>query len=63
MSIADKQNREEATEALKAKIVAQLAPSFEGREKEITGAYRALTKKLVRQKILRRQGADRRPRA
>ena len=29
-----------------------LAPSFEGREKEITGAFRALTKKLVRQKIL-----------
>ena len=27
-------------------------PQFEGREKEITGAYRALTKKLVRQKIL-----------
>ena len=37
---------------LKAKIVAQLAGQFEGREKEITGAYRALTKKLVRQKIL-----------
>ena len=28
------------------------AGQFEGREKEITGAYRALTKKLVRQKIL-----------
>src|SRR5829696_6485206 len=27
-------------------------PPFEGREKEITGAYRALTKKLVRQRIL-----------
>ena len=52
MSIADKQTREEATEALKAKIVASLAPSFEGREKEISGAFRALTKKLVRQKIL-----------
>ncbi len=52
MSIADKHDREEATEALKAKIVADLAPDFAGREKEITGAYRALTKKLVRQKIL-----------
>ncbi len=30
----------------------QLTGQFEGREKEITGAYRALTKKLVRQKIL-----------
>ena len=52
MSIADKQNREESTEVLKDKIKSQLAPEFEGREKEITGAYRALTKKLVRQKIL-----------
>jgi polyribonucleotide nucleotidyltransferase len=52
MSIADKQTREESTETLKAEIVSQLAGQFEGREKEITGAYRALTKKLVRQKIL-----------
>ncbi len=52
MSIADKQDREEATEALKAKVVEQLASQFQGREKEITGAYRSLTKHLVRQKIL-----------
>ncbi len=52
MSIADKQEREEATEALKDKVKEQLAGQFEGREKEISGAYRALTKKLVRQKIL-----------
>jgi polyribonucleotide nucleotidyltransferase len=52
MSIADKQDREEATDALKARIVAQLSEQFAGREKEISGAYRALTKKLVRQKIL-----------
>ena len=52
MSIADKQNREESTEVLKDKIKSQLSAEFEGREKEITGAYRALTKKLVRQKIL-----------
>ena len=52
MSIADKQDREEATDALKARVVGQLAGSFEGREKEISGAFRALTKKLVRQKIL-----------
>ena len=52
MSIADKQDREEATDALKARVVEQLAGSFEGREKEIGGAFRALTKKLVRQKIL-----------
>ena len=52
MSIADKQTREQATDTLKSTIVERLAPRFEGREKEITGAYRALTKKLVRQRIL-----------
>jgi polyribonucleotide nucleotidyltransferase len=52
MSIADKQAREQAGDSLKNKIVERLAPQFEGREKEITGAYRALTKKLVRQRIL-----------
>ena len=52
MSIADKQTRELAADTLKTKIFERLAPQFEGREKEITGAYRALTKKLVRQRIL-----------
>ena len=52
MSIADKPTREQATDTLKTKILERLAPQFEGREKEITGAYRALTKKLVRQRIL-----------
>ena len=52
MSIADKQTREESTETLKDTIKSQLSEQFEGREKEISGAYRALTKKLVRQKIL-----------
>jgi polyribonucleotide nucleotidyltransferase len=52
MSIADKQAREHAADNLKNTIVERLAPQFEGREKEITGAYRALTKKLVRQRIL-----------
>jgi polyribonucleotide nucleotidyltransferase len=52
MSIADKLAREQAADTLKTKILERLAPQFEGREKEITGAYRALTKKLVRQRIL-----------
>ena len=52
ISIADKQTREQAGDTLKSKIVERLAPQFEGREKEIAGAYRALTKKLVRQRIL-----------
>src|SRR6185436_13621025 len=45
MSIADKQSREQAADTLKNSLVERLAPRFEGREKEITGAYRALTKK------------------
>ena len=52
MSIADKQTREQAADTLKTKIFERLAPQFEGREKEIAGAYRALTKELVRQRIL-----------
>jgi len=55
MSIADKQDREQSTEALKAKLVGQLSESFAGREKEISGAFRSLTKKLVRSKILTEQ--------
>jgi polyribonucleotide nucleotidyltransferase len=53
MSIADKHDREEASEALRTRLVEQLADSFEGRAKEIGAAYRALTKNLVRQRILR----------
>jgi polyribonucleotide nucleotidyltransferase len=53
LSIADKQDREEATEALRDRLVEQLADRFEGRVKEISGGFRALTKKMVRQRILR----------
>ncbi|MFQ6483653.1 polyribonucleotide nucleotidyltransferase [Brachybacterium epidermidis] len=55
MSIAGKQEREERTEELLAQITEELGGKgnqLEGREKEITGAYRALTKKVVRQKVL-----------
>lgn len=55
MSIAGKQEREERTEELLAQITEELGGEgklLEGREKEITGAYRALTKKVVRQKVL-----------
>jgi polyribonucleotide nucleotidyltransferase len=55
MSIGDKHAREEQTEALRGRLVERLGGQFEGREKEIVGAYRALTKKLVRQRILRDQ--------
>ena len=53
MSIGDKHRREEETDALRGRLMEQLRGQFEGREKEIGGAYRALTKKLVRERILR----------
>mgnify|MGYP002759834459 FL=1 len=52
MSIAGKQEREEATETLLAQVKEELAEKLDEREKEITGAFRALTKKVVREKIL-----------
>ncbi|QXG76859.1 polyribonucleotide nucleotidyltransferase [Modestobacter sp. L9-4] len=52
-AIAGKQDREEATDAVKDEVKAALAGQFEGREKEISGAFRAVTKKVVRQRILR----------
>jgi polyribonucleotide nucleotidyltransferase len=53
MTIAGKQERETEQDRLKAVTVEKLAAQFEGREKEISGAYRALTKKLVRERIIR----------
>ncbi|HMS77888.1 polyribonucleotide nucleotidyltransferase, partial [Gordonia sp. (in: high G+C Gram-positive bacteria)] len=52
LTIAGKHEREDATDDLKAEILDQLAGQFEGREKEIGAAFRSLTKKLVRQRIL-----------
>jgi polyribonucleotide nucleotidyltransferase len=53
LTIADKQTRESRLDELKAEVLDKLGDKFEGREKELGGAYRAVTKKLVRQRILR----------
>ena len=53
LTIAGKQEREAETNRVKALAVERLGVRFEGREKEITGAFRALTKKLVRERIIR----------
>ena len=53
LTIADKQERETELDRLKVETVEQIAAKFEGREKEISAAFRSLTKKLVRQRILR----------
>ncbi|WP_194897887.1 polyribonucleotide nucleotidyltransferase [Catenulispora pinisilvae] len=55
LTIAGKQEREEELDRVKALVVEKLAQQFEGREKEIGGAFRALTKKLVRERIIRDQ--------
>ena len=53
LTIADKQEREAALDVIKAEVAEALAVQFEDRDKEIGAAVRALTKKLVRQRILR----------
>ena len=53
LTIAGKQDREAETDRVKALAAERLAGQFEGREKEISGAFRALTKKLVRERIIR----------
>ncbi|MDT0201144.1 polyribonucleotide nucleotidyltransferase [Nocardioides sp. AE5] len=48
-----KQERDDELENIKAHLVEKIAGQFEGREKEIGAAFRALTKKLIRQQVLR----------
>ena len=53
LTIAGKQEREERIDELKDSMKEKLAAEFEGREKELSAAYRAVQKKLIRQRILR----------
>jgi polyribonucleotide nucleotidyltransferase len=53
LAVAGKQDRENRLDSLKAGALEQLAERFEGREKEISAAFRAVTKSAVRQRILR----------
>jgi polyribonucleotide nucleotidyltransferase len=53
LKIASKADREEALELIKDKAYEQLGARFEGREKEIGAAFRAVTKKEVRARVLR----------
>ncbi|MCV7028816.1 polyribonucleotide nucleotidyltransferase [Mycobacterium sherrisii] len=55
LTIGSKAERDARTDELKAEVLARLAGdngAHEGREKEISAAFRSLTKKLVRQRIL-----------
>jgi polyribonucleotide nucleotidyltransferase len=53
LTIADKQQREAELDRIKDVAKEQLAASFEGREKEISEAFRSVTKKHVRQRIVK----------
>ncbi|MDR3663946.1 MAG: polyribonucleotide nucleotidyltransferase [Mycobacterium sp.] len=55
LTIAGKHEREERTDEIKVEVLERLtgdSGTFAGREKEIGAAFRSLTKKLVRQRIL-----------
>jgi polyribonucleotide nucleotidyltransferase len=53
LTIVGKQAREIETERISAEVKGSLSEQFVGREKEIPAAFRSLTKKLVRQRVLR----------
>jgi polyribonucleotide nucleotidyltransferase len=53
LTIAGKQERENRLDEIKEAVKAKLAAEFEGREKEVSAAFRSVNKKLVRQRILK----------
>jgi polyribonucleotide nucleotidyltransferase len=53
LTIAGKHDREAEQDRVKGLAQERLAAQFEGREKEISGAFRSLTKKLVRERVIR----------
>ena len=52
LTIAGKHEREERLDEIKGEVLDRLAETYAGREKELGAAFRSLTKKLVRQRIL-----------
>ncbi len=55
LKIAGKADREEALDLVKAKTIEALGQQFEGREKEVSAAFRSVTKSEVRSRVLRDQ--------
>jgi polyribonucleotide nucleotidyltransferase len=53
LTIAGKQERESKMDEVKDAVLEKLGVDFEGREKELGAAFRSLTKKLVRERVLR----------
>ncbi|OAN37467.1 polyribonucleotide nucleotidyltransferase [Mycolicibacterium iranicum] len=52
LTVPGKEERNDRTDEIKVEVLERLAEQYAGREKEIGAAYRSLTKKLVRQRIL-----------
>ncbi|HEY0539050.1 MAG TPA: polyribonucleotide nucleotidyltransferase [Actinoallomurus sp.] len=52
LTIAGKQERESELDRVKALAAEKVGPDFEDREKEISAAFRSLTKKLVRERVI-----------
>jgi polyribonucleotide nucleotidyltransferase len=53
LKISDKLEREGRLDEIKESLLEKLVDQFEGREKEIGAAFRSVTKKLVRERVLR----------
>ena len=53
LTVVAKADREEQLDVILAGAKEALAEKFEGREKEISAAFRSVTKKLVRERVLR----------
>jgi polyribonucleotide nucleotidyltransferase len=55
LRIAGKAEREDALDRIKVEVLGSLAERFEGREKELSAAFRSMTKAEVRARVLRDQ--------
>ncbi|HEX5985972.1 MAG TPA: polyribonucleotide nucleotidyltransferase, partial [Nocardioides sp.] len=53
LAVTGKLEREAALDSVKDAVLEKVSAEFEGREKEVGAAFRALTKKLVRERVLR----------
>ncbi len=55
LTIAGKHEREDRLDEIKADVKSSLAEQFDDADKEISAAYRSLTKSVVRERVLREQ--------
>jgi polyribonucleotide nucleotidyltransferase len=53
LTIAGKQERNNETDRVQATVTERVGAKFEGRDSEISAAFRSLTKKLIRERIVR----------